>query len=386
MAELNKLLTDLLQRRLDRRTFVAHATALGLSGQAIAVLLAACGQQAAPPATGSLTNKVPLKAQPGDKRVKIAFDLPSQAQLRWRFDQQFFQAAVNELGDQVTFQNANDSEATQASQVENFLSQGPDVLVMVPINVQSAGTLATSAASQGVKVVSHNQIILNSKGVSYWVARDNVAVGRQTAQLAIASKPKGNYIIASGDAGTDVAQLKTKGYLQTLQPLIDKGDIKVVSKQFNRAWDPAVGQKQVEDAMTANSNNIAAILCNYDGFALASLTVLKEQNLEGKVWVGGEDVFPAGAQAIVEGRMAMSSYTDLEQMGRLSALAAHELGNGRQPKANDAFDNGAGSIPGFRVNSFAVTKDNMCRFIKETGWVAYDKTYTNVAASDRPQC
>ena len=386
MAELNQLLTDLLHRRVDRRTFVGRATALGLSGQAIAVLLAACGQQAAPPGTGSLTNKVPLKAQPGDKKVRIAFDLPSQAQLRWRFDQKFFQAAVDALGDQVTFQNANDSEATQASQVENFLNQSPDVLVMVPINIKSAGTLATEAANQGVKVVAHNQIILNSKGVSYWVARDNVAVGRQTAQLAVKSQPKGNYIICSGDAGTDVAQLKTQGYMQTLKPLIDKGDIKVVSQQFNRAWDPAVGQKQVEDAMTANSNNIAAILCNYDGFALAALTVLKEQNLQGKAWVGGEDVFPEGAQAIVEGRMAMSFYTDLEQMARLSALAAHELGNGRHPKSNDTFDNGAGTIPGFRVNSFPVTKDNMCQFIKETGWVDYGKTYTNLAASARPQC
>src|SRR5947209_2564700 len=137
MAELNQLLTDLLHRRVDRRTFVGRATALGLSGQAIAVLLAACGQQAAPPGTGSLTNKVPLKAQPGDKKVRIASDLPSQAQLRWRFDQKFFQAAVDELGDQVTFQNANDSEATQASQVENFLNQSPDVLVMVPINIKS---------------------------------------------------------------------------------------------------------------------------------------------------------------------------------------------------------------------------------------------------------
>jgi D-xylose transport system substrate-binding protein len=387
MEELNRLVTDLLSSRVDRRTFVQRATAWGLSGSAIAILLDACGKQSGPSGTvGSLSTKVELKAQPGDKKVKIAFDLPSQAQLRWRFDQKFFQDAVSELGDQVNFQNANDSEAQQASQIEDFLSQSPDVLVFVPINIKSAATLVTAAAKQGVKVVAHNQIVLNSSGLNYWVARDNVAVGRLTADLAVKAKPTGNYVICSGDAGTDVAQLKTKGYMERLQPLIDKGDIKVVSQQYNRGWDPAVGQKQVEDALTANGNKIAAILCNYDGFALAALQVLKEQKLEGQVWVGGEDVFPAAAQAIVESRMAMSSYTDLQQMARLSALAAHELGNGRKPKSTSTFDNGSGQIPGFSVNSFAVTKDNMCHFINETGWVTYDKTYSNVPAGSRPTC
>jgi D-xylose transport system substrate-binding protein len=387
MAELNELLTDLLDRRMDRRSFVRRATALGLSASAIGVLLAACGQSTTPSTvSGSLVNKVPLKRQPNDKVVRIAFDLPSQAQLRWQFDQRFFQAGATELGDQVSFQNANDSESLQLSQVENFLSASPDVLVVVPINVQSAGSFATTASKQGVKVVAYNQIILNSAGVNYWVARDNVAVGTKTATLALGAKPKGNYVICSGDAGTDVAQDKTKGYMQALQPAIARGDVKVVSQQFNRAWDPALGLKQVEDALTANSNKVAAVLCNYDGFALSAMQALKEQNLTGQAWIGGEDVFPEGAQAIVEGRMTMSFYTDLEQMARLAVQAAHDLGNGRQPQSNDTFNNGAGTIPGYRVNSFPVTKDNMCQFIKQTGWVTYDKTFTNVAASARPQC
>ena len=105
MAELNELLTDLLNRQLDRRSFVRRATMLGLSAPAIAGLLAACGQQSTTPSTvsGSLVNKVPLKRQPNDKSVRIVFDLPSQAQLRWQFDQRFFQAGATELGDQVSF-------------------------------------------------------------------------------------------------------------------------------------------------------------------------------------------------------------------------------------------------------------------------------------------
>jgi D-xylose transport system substrate-binding protein len=388
-----ELVADFVSRRIDRRTLLARGAALGLSASAIASLVAAAPAGSysfaadrrgiftkTPP---RLTTKVVLKKRPGDKKVKIAYALPSLVQFRLKFDQRFFREAVGELGDTVTFANANDDATLQASQVENMLTQGPDVLVIFPVSVDAAGTLATAAAKQAVKVVSLNYVIQKSKGVSWWIARDNVKVGRQIAEMAIKAKPSGNYVICSGDAATDVAQLKTKGHLAALKPY--KGKIKVVSQAYNRAWDPAIGQQQIENALTATGGDIAAIICNYDGFMLAALQALPNKNKDGTVWIGGEDIFPEIAQAIVEGRAAMSSYTDIRQMARLAAQAAHELGNGRKPAKNDSASNGAAVIPGYRVNSFNITKANMCQFISEVpGWVTYGKTYKNIPANKRP--
>jgi D-xylose transport system substrate-binding protein len=245
------------------------------------------------------------------------------------------------------------------------------------VNVKSAATLADQATKQGTKVISYNYMIQDTTNLAYWVARSNVAVGRMTAQRAVKAKPKGNYVLVGGDPGTDVAQDKTKGYVDVLQPHVKKGTIKIVSKQFNNAWDPALGQRQIENALTSTNNNIAAILCNYDGFCLSALQALKGTGLTGKVWIGGEDVFPEGANAIVAGKMAMSAYTDLLEMARLTAQAAHDLGNGRRPATNASVNNGAGNIRGYRVNSFAVTKQNMCVFIKETKWITYAQAYGN---------
>jgi D-xylose transport system substrate-binding protein len=390
-----ELLNDFIEGHVDRRAFLARATALGLSTSAVAALLAKAAAASGgapslahvPAAKGKpLVPKVKLTKRAGDKKVRIAFDLPSQAQLRWRFDQRYFQTAVKELGDEVVFQNANDNAQTQASQVENFISQRPDVIVITPVDVEAAGPLATQAAAAGIPVLAYNNLILKSKGLTWWVARDNRLVGHITANLAIRQRPRGNYVIASGDQGTDIARDKTGGYLDRLKPHTKAGRIKVVSAQYHRGWDPALGQAQIENMVTRFSGNIAAVLCNYDGFALAALQVL-DGNRGGKVWIGAEDVFPEFAKAIVEGRGAMSAYTDLQGMARYAAQAAHDLGNGRTPTYRNAnFNNGAKVVRGQKVSSFAVTRTNMCQFIKETGWLNYNQTYKNVPASQRPKC
>jgi D-xylose transport system substrate-binding protein len=319
-----------------------------------------------------------------DGPLKIGFALPTLSQYRWQFDQRFFEEAVSALGDEVVVQAGDDDELLQASQVESFISQGIDVLVIAPVNVEASSSLIDQAADQGIKTISYNYVARNTDKLDYWVARDNVLVGQITADEAIKFAPTGNYVILSGDAATDVAQDKTRGYMDRLQPLIDAGDITVTSQQFHRGWDPALGLKQVEDALTATDNDIAAILGNYDGFALAALPPLKEQGLEGSVFVGGEDVFPEAAQAIVENRMAMSSYTDLREMATRAAEAAHELGNGRDPGGDAMIDNGEKDVPGSLISSFAVTAENMPTFIEETGWVEYDMTYENIPADQRP--
>lgn len=374
------------EEQISRRTFVVRVAKFGVAATSLPLFLQACAQAGGGPSPAGATSPAAGAASPAGtaKRVKIGFALPTLAQYRWQFDQRYFEEAVARLGDQVIVQAGNDDEKLQASQVENFISQAIDVLVISPVNVEASSSLIDQAANAGIKTISYNYVARNTDKLDFWVARDNVLVGHLTADEAIKAAPKGNYVICSGDAATDVAQDKTKGYMAKLQPLIDRGDIEVVSQQFNKGWDPALGVKQVEDALTKTNNRIAAILCNYDGFALASLQPLKEQGLEGKVFVGGEDVFPEAAQAIVEGRMAMSSYTDLKEMATRAAEAAHALGNGQQPNATSTQNNGAKDVPGALISSYAVTKDNMVKFIQDTGWVEYDKTYQNVPADQRP--
>ena len=317
--------------------------------------------------------------------VRIALALPTLAQWRWQFDLKWIQEEVQRQGGHFIWQAAQDDERLQVSQVENMLAQGIDVLILSPMNIETSATIVRAAKEQKVPVISYNSLVQKAD-VDFFVARDNVAVGRLTAELAVQAAPKGNYVICSGDPGTDIAQEKTQGYMTILQPHVNRGDIKLVSQQFHKGWDPQGCLKQVEDALVKTNNKTDALLANYDGFTLAALPAFKQAGLLGKVWIGGEDVFPEAAQAIAEGNMAMSAYTDLKEMAQKAVQAAFALANGQVPTSNTLQDNGFKKVPGDSIDSFAVTKDNLCKFLKDTGWASFEKVYQNIPTDQRPRC
>lgn len=354
---------------MTRRSFIRRATIMGLSASSIAAALAACADDS--PTAGNGGN--------GAGDVTLGFSLGTLAQRRWQLDRAYIEAEAAKLGWTVLVQAAEDDERLQISQAENLVAQGIDVLILSPVNVETASPAVAVAKEAGVPVVSYNSVVLGAD-VDYWVARDNIEVGRVQAELAVEARPQGNYVIVSGEPGVDIAQEKTAGNMEVLQPLIEAGDIEVVSQEYHRGWDPALGLAQIENALSATGNDVAAILCNYDGYVLAALEALGEAGLVGQTWLGGEDVFEEVARAIVEGDVAMSAYTDLEIMAQRAVQAAQALVEGSEPASDDTIDNDFAEIPGARIPAFAVTQDNMREFLEETEWLPVEDVYGEEAS------
>jgi D-xylose transport system substrate-binding protein len=211
--------------------------------------------------------------------------------------------------------------------------------------------------------------VIPSSKLDYWTARDNYLVGEIQAKYALEKAEKGNWAIVSGPSGVDVARQKTEGAMRVLQPHIDSGEIKIVSHEWHDAWRSEGALSQIENALTQNHNNLKAVIANEDGLALGSLRALTEQGLAGKVFVSGEDVFPEVARELVKGNISISAWTDLIQMGESAANAAYALAKGQKPDANDKVTVDGAVIPGMRIQSRGVTKDNLAEFLKLTDWL-----------------
>lgn len=372
MNSIEQLSADFAAGRLSRRGFLRYGALLGLSGSGLVAALAGCSSDEEPSGSGG-----------AQERVRIGFSLPTLSQRRWQFDRRYVEEHARQKGAEVFTEAAQDDDRLQLNQVQNLIARGIDVLILSPFNVQTAAPAVTAAKQANVPVVSYNSLVLDAD-VDYWVARDNMAVGRIQGELAVKAKPEGNYVIVSGEPGVDIAQQKTQGNMEVLKPSVDRGAITVVSQEYHRAWDPALGLRQVENALSKTSNKVDAILCNYDGFVLTALEAVRKAGLAGRTWIGGEDVFDQAAQGIVEGTVAMSAYTDLRQMATKAVDAALMLAAGQKPPSDATIDNGAGQIPGSRIDSYAVTKENMQKFLDETGWLTADVVYKNVPADQRP--
>jgi D-xylose transport system substrate-binding protein len=309
-------------------------------------------------AAGSLTSGFPKPAYAQKKPFRVAMLLPSFDQQRWKdADGAFFVKRAKELGmEPLPLQSSNNDPILQASQVENFLNQQIDGLVLVAVNVDAAITSVQKANDAGVPVVAHNYIVPNVKlaGVS---ARDGVELGVKLGDAMIQVAPKGNWIVNKGDEGTDIARLKAEGGYKVIKPAVDKGDIKIVSDQWMMAWSGDLSRKQVEQALTATNNDIQAVLSYCDCQAYGVIEALRAQGLAGKVPVSGEDGEPEMLKLILRGDAYVTAWTKFDEMGVRSAELLHSALTGEQSNAPAIVNNGAGEWPWFKISIVNVTKD-----------------------------
>ena len=99
-------------------------------------------------------------------------------------------------------------------------------------------------------------------------------MGEKIAKAAVEAHAKGNYVIAAGEESTSVARETRQGFLNVLKPFLDRGDVKLVSDQFNKNWSTDTARAQVENALTKNANDIAVVLCGNDGTAYGAIQAI----------------------------------------------------------------------------------------------------------------
>ena len=159
-----------------------------------------------------------------------------------------------------------------------------------------------------------------------------------------------------------------RGFLNVLKPYMDRGDIKLVSDQFNKNWSTDTARAQVENALTRNDNDIQVCLCGNDGTAYGAIQALQAQGLGGKVFVTGIDAEPRAQQLIRQGLMALSNFTAFDQMGQEAAKAAAALGAGKPVTADARVNNGLKDIPWIKILNFNVTRENLEKTAADYPW------------------
>ncbi|MGO0576934.1 substrate-binding domain-containing protein [Ornithinimicrobium panacihumi] len=92
------------------------------------------------------------------------------------------QEAADELGCELTIANANNDSARQSSDIENFVSQGVDGIIVVAIDVNGVKPAVDAARDQDIPVVAIDAQLDN---VDTFVGVDNEAAGKEAAEWLI---------------------------------------------------------------------------------------------------------------------------------------------------------------------------------------------------------
>jgi D-xylose transport system substrate-binding protein len=340
-----------LNRASTRAGFLKGAMLLGG-----AVVLGGCGSKGAGAKGGGKT---------------IAWSCYSNAASRWLFEEKLMRKAVEAQGGKFLAQYANFDEARERSQIENFITQGADLIMITAVNGKNAAALVDMVKQADLPVIAYD-IAIEKAPVDWFCSRDNVETGRIQGRAALRNAPKGNYVLVNGDPVISVAGQFKQGVHEILDPEIEKGNIKIVSEQWTREWSTARAQNQAENALTANNDNIAAICCGNDTEAIGAVNALRGSKLAGKVFVSGNDADPNSLPLVARDHQTMSVFTRIDVMAAEAIKAAHALLAGKKPAADATTDVGGGvKVPTKHIPQMEINQGNLCESIAKVfpkGW------------------
>jgi D-xylose transport system substrate-binding protein len=233
------------------------------------------------------------------------------------------------LGAGANFQeeDAKASPETQVSDIDRLIAAGAKVIVTEPGPEDVILPALERAANAGIPVVTFFSRPLEHAR-SLYVAFDPIEQGRQVARGLLTEKPKGDYAIIKGAAGSPESDLIASGIREILQPAVDRGDIKIVATVETPSWDPALAQQGMTAVLSQNGGKVDAVAVVNDYLASGVARALADAGLKGSVAVGGASDRQGaswGLSAIVQGTQAVDAWGNPELLGEAEAHAAIAL-------------------------------------------------------------
>lgn len=359
----------------------------------VAMLLWGCAAPA--------TNAPAATDAPAAEKVKIGLSFSDFATERWKNEEVLMRKLLEEKGYEVISQEANHDVKLQNDQIDNMVSQGVKGLIIVAEDGDAIVTSVDKAADAGVKVIAYDRLIKTSKIAAY-LSFDNVEVGRQQALGVMAAIDADNWdVTANGPARVvqlagsptdNNATLFTKGQTEILQPYVDSGKIEIVAQQGVENWDPANALKLMENILTAENNDIDAVVASNDGTALGALQAMKAQGLAGTVPISGQDATADGSNSIVKGELTVSIMKDIRNLSPLAIDVMDKLIKGEAVSGMKNFSlaeltvdpSKTGDVPCVFLEVQQVNKENVFDLVVKSGFQSYDDVYRDVPEGERP--
>ncbi|MBT2227061.1 sugar ABC transporter substrate-binding protein [Nonomuraea sp. NEAU-A123] len=329
----------------------------------LALGLTACGGNSGPT---SSTSSASSSASSSQKAGKIGVILPdSKSSARWETaDRKYLEEAFKAAGVAYDIQNAQNDKTAFQTIADQMITNGATVLMIVNLDSGTGKTVIDKAKSQGVATIDYDRLTLGG-GAAYYVSFDNTKVGTLQGEGLVkcltdkkASKP----IIAelNGSPTDNNATLFKAGYDGVLKPKYDSGDFVKGPDQSVPDWDNTQAGTIFEQMLTS-APKIAGVLAANDGLGNAAITVLKKNNLNGKVPVTGQDATVQGLQNILVGDQCMTVYKAVKKEADAAAKLAVALAKGEKPTASGSVkDPQSGQdVPSELLDPQAIYLDNV---------------------------
>jgi ribose transport system substrate-binding protein len=255
------------------------------------------------------------------------------------------QQAAKDQGVQLLVADAQNDSATQQDDVQNFVTQQVDAILVNPVDPKAIVPAIQAANQANIPVLCLDRGASGGE-VETLIASDNVKGGMIAGEEMLELVGSGNIAQLEGIPGTDPARDRGQGFEQAISA---QDDVELVASQTAN-FDRAEGLNVTENILQANPD-ITGIFAQNDEMALGAVRALRGR-AGSDVKVVGFDGIEDALKAIQSGKMNATVAQQPDKIGSLGVENAMKVIDDRSVAKN---------IP---VEVKLVTKDNVSQFLQ----------------------
>jgi len=301
-------------------------------------------------------------------KPKIGILMHSYENARWTKDKDYLVDNLTKEGADIMLEVADNDQQKQITQAQTMITDGAQVLIVVPINQDEAAKIVELAHEANVKVIAYDRLINGCK-LDYYVTTNSTHIGELQASYLTSLKPKGKYALICGSKYDDNSMKLFLGQMKILQPFMENGDIQLVYSEFTEDWSPAEGVLHTKHILEQNKDSVTAIITGSDAIADGVLEVLKERGLERKIMVSGQDCELDNVKAIMNGTQTCDILKPLKEMASITAELAVSLALKKPLKMKFTYEsNGKALVKSILLDASIVNRNNIENTVIASGF------------------
>lgn len=255
----------------------------------------------------------------------------------------------------LNISDAQNDVVKQQDQVNNFITQKVDAILVLPIDTSAAAPMTAAAQAANVPLIYVNTNPYPDGSFpdgTYYVGSIEKQAGELQAEyIGKMLNGKGNVCILQGQLVHEGAVQRSEGVISKLAEI--SPDIKVLASQ-PADWQKDKAMNVMENWLTAYDNDIQAVFANNDEMAMGAVNALQAIG-KTDTYVIGIDGTSAALEAINAGTLAGSVFQDAQGQAWGAMKIAEMTAKGE-------------SVPEqiLWVPFVLITPDNVDQFVKQT--------------------
>lgn len=328
------------------------------------------------------------------KTVGVA--MPTQYSERWIHDCACIKEDLEALGYSVIDGFADDDPQKQISQIESFIEQQVDCIVIAAVDSYVLTEVEAKAKEAGIPIIAYDRLLMDTDAVSYYATFDNKGVGIAIGETIVAQarledvREAGDYRTIEffmGSPDDNNAVMIYNGLMEVLQPYLDDGTLVCRSGKVSfedtciLRWSQETARTNCEEYLNQYYQTEDLDICAsaFDKFSYGCISALENAGYTEKNWpvISGQDAEVEACKYILEGKQSFTVYKDARLLSEKCVTMVNAVCLGTKPEINDTeqYHNNVKNVPSYLCIPVVIGKSNMKAVLIDGGYYTEDEIF-----------